>query len=221
MDITLFLILFLQRKAISHFSANLFFPMFGFGLLAHFPFCTRPHDSQDVDSQGNEWLLSSTAKLRIWTLRIWVLQGPGFRSARQVLCGDASRLFLDRFSQQLWGGQSSVTRSGKPGPKNPKSSATKTTIWHCSILLDPSQRKGGCGFMNEPGAPKLLKKNRKFLPGARPLIIFKATQKVLSKPENTFIRVFSGACHYFPGFCSRRNFSFFSRNFGARGSESL
>ena len=29
------------------------------------------------------------------------------------------------------GGQSSVTRSGIPGPKNPKSSATKTTTWHC------------------------------------------------------------------------------------------
>ena len=33
-----------------------------------------------------------------------------------------------------WGGQSSVTRSGFPGPKNPKSSATKTTTWHCSTL---------------------------------------------------------------------------------------
>ena len=31
-----------------------------------------------------------------------------------------------------WGRQSSVTRSGFPGPKNPKSSATKTTTWHCS-----------------------------------------------------------------------------------------
>ena len=31
-----------------------------------------------------------------------------------------------------WGGQSSVMRSGFPGPKNPKSSATKTTTWHCS-----------------------------------------------------------------------------------------
>ena len=38
-------------------------------------------------------LFSSTAKLRIWTLRIWGFRGPGFRSARQVLCGDASRLF--------------------------------------------------------------------------------------------------------------------------------
>ena len=44
---------------------------------------------------------SSTAKLRIWTLRIWGFRGPGFRSARQVLCGDASRLFLDHFSQHL------------------------------------------------------------------------------------------------------------------------
>ena len=31
-----------------------------------------------------------------------------------------------------WGGQSSVMRSGLPGPQNPKSSAMKTTTWHCS-----------------------------------------------------------------------------------------
>ena len=42
-------------------------------------------------------ICSSTAKLRIWTLRIWGFRGPGFRSARQVLWGDASRLFLDHF----------------------------------------------------------------------------------------------------------------------------
>ena len=82
--------------------------------------------------------LSSTAKLRIWTLRLWVLRGPGFRSARQVLCGNASCLFVDHFSWHLssvLGRQSSVMRSGIPGPKNPKSSATKTTIWHCSTLV--------------------------------------------------------------------------------------
>ena len=28
-------------------------------------------------------------------------RGPGFRSARHVHCGDASRLFLDRFSKHL------------------------------------------------------------------------------------------------------------------------
>ena len=33
-----------------------------------------------------------------------------------------------------WGGQSSVTRFGIPGPKNAKSSATKTTTWHCSAV---------------------------------------------------------------------------------------
>ena len=44
---------------------------------------------------------SSTAKLRIWTLRTWCFRGPGFCSARQVLCGDASRLFLDHFSEHL------------------------------------------------------------------------------------------------------------------------
>ena len=31
-----------------------------------------------------------------------------------------------------WGGQSSVMRSGLPGPQNPKSSTMKTTTWHCS-----------------------------------------------------------------------------------------
>ena len=35
-----------------------------------------------------------------------------------------------------WGGQSSVTRSGIPGPKNPKTSAMRTTIWHCSALAE-------------------------------------------------------------------------------------
>ena len=39
--------------------------------------------------------------LRIWTLRIWGFRGPGFRSARQVLCRDASRLFLDHFPKHL------------------------------------------------------------------------------------------------------------------------
>ena len=47
------------------------------------------------------WFFSSTAKLRIWTLRIWGFRGPGFRSARHVLCGDASRLFLDNFPKHL------------------------------------------------------------------------------------------------------------------------
>ena len=71
---------------------------------------------------------SSTAKLRIWTLRIWGFWGPGFRSARQVLCGDASRLSLDHFCKHLssvLGGQSSVTRCGFPGPKNPKAKKWK------------------------------------------------------------------------------------------------
>ena len=40
---------------------------------------------------------SRTAKIRIWTLRIWCFSGPGFCSARHVLCGDASRLFLADF----------------------------------------------------------------------------------------------------------------------------
>ena len=45
--------------------------------------------------------------------------------------------FFDHFSKHLrllnsvLGGQSSVSRSGIPCPQNPKSSTTKTTIWHC------------------------------------------------------------------------------------------
>ena len=44
---------------------------------------------------------SSTAKLRIWTLRIWGFQGAGIPSARQVLCGDMSHLILDHVSKHL------------------------------------------------------------------------------------------------------------------------
>ena len=43
-----------------------------------------------------------------------------------------------------WGGQSSVMRSGITGPKNPKSSATKTSTWHCSkglALYDSKRRR--------------------------------------------------------------------------------
>ena len=61
--------------------------------------------------------------------------GPGLPSARQVLCGDAPRHFsiiLVCILAVSWGGQSSAMRSGLPGPKNPKSSAMKTTTRHCS-----------------------------------------------------------------------------------------
>ena len=64
--------------------------------------------------------------------------GPGLPSVRQVLCGHAPRLFciiLVCIQGVSWGGQSSVMRSGLPGPKKPTSSAMKTTTWHCSILL--------------------------------------------------------------------------------------
>ena len=69
------------------------------------------------------------------TLRFWIFRAPGLPSARQVLCGDAPRLFFYHFSVHLssvpvsWGGQSSVMRSGLPGPKNPKSSTIKTTTF--------------------------------------------------------------------------------------------
>ena len=82
-------------------------------------------------------ILSSTARLRIWTLRIWGFRGPGFRSARQVLCGDASRLFLDHFSKHLSSvlGRTELCHEVRnPGPQNPKSSTIKTTTWHCLVL---------------------------------------------------------------------------------------
>ena len=71
----------------------------------------------------------STAKLPIWMLRIWGFAGPGFQLTRQVLCGDASRLFLDHFSKHL----SSIlgwTELWNPGPQKPKSSQRKP-LWRC------------------------------------------------------------------------------------------
>ena len=64
-----------------------------------------------------------TAKLRIWTLRIWGFRGPGFRFARHVLCGDASRLFLDNFPKHLstvlgWTELCHEVRN--PGPQKPQ-----------------------------------------------------------------------------------------------------
>ena len=67
--------------------------------------------------------LPSTAKLRIWTLRIWGFRGPGFRSARQVLCGDASRLFLGHLSKHLRSvsGRTEVCHEVRnPGPQKPQ-----------------------------------------------------------------------------------------------------
>ena len=82
---------------------------------------------------------SCTAKLRIWTLRIWGFRGPGFRSARQMLCGDASPLFLNHFCKHLscvLGRTELCHEVQNPGPpKDPKSSAMKTTIWHCSTRI--------------------------------------------------------------------------------------
>ena len=65
----------------------------------------------------------STAKLRIWTLRIWGFRGPGFRSARQALCGDASRLFLDHFSKHpssVLGWTELCHEVWRPGSQNPQ-----------------------------------------------------------------------------------------------------
>ena len=46
-------------------------------------------------------LRQAPPRLRIWTLGLGGFRGPGFRSARQVLCGDASRLFLKHFPKHL------------------------------------------------------------------------------------------------------------------------
>ena len=104
-------------------------------------------------------VVSSTAKLRIWTLRIWGFWGPGFHSARQVLCGDASRPFLDHFHKHLSSvlGRTELCHEVRnPGPQNPKSSATKTTTWHCSLAsrkrCDLKTRKR-CDFY--PAAQKI------------------------------------------------------------------
>ena len=66
---------------------------------------------------------SSTAKLRIWTLRIWGFRTPGFHSARQVLCEDASRLFLDHFPKHLSSvlGRTELCHEVRnPGPQKPQ-----------------------------------------------------------------------------------------------------
>ena len=66
---------------------------------------------------------SSTARLRIWTLRIWGFRGPGFRSARQVLCGDASHLCLDHFSKHpssVLGRTELCHKVRNPGPQKPQ-----------------------------------------------------------------------------------------------------
>ena len=60
--------------------------------------------------------------------------GPGLPFPRQVLCGDATP-FSYHFSvhQSCVLGRTELCHEvWTPGPQNPKSSATKTTTWHCS-----------------------------------------------------------------------------------------
>ena len=79
------------------------------------------HPWQLMHNSCNRALLSSTVKLRIWTLRIWGFRGPGFRSARQLLCGDASRLLLDLFFKHLSSvlGRTELCHEVRnPGPQN-------------------------------------------------------------------------------------------------------
>ena len=77
----------------------------------------------DPSRHANVVTYSSTAKLRIWTLRIWGFRGPGSRSARQLLCGDASRLFLDHFAKHLSSGLGRTELCHEvrnPGPQKPQ-----------------------------------------------------------------------------------------------------
>ena len=110
-------------------------------------------------SQTRYGKVPSTAKLRIWTLRIWGFQGPGFHSARQVFCGDASRLFLDHFSKHLSSvlGRTELCHEVRnPGPQNPKSSTIKTTTWHCSEVTEGMgcSATRGCDALQERGSPQ-------------------------------------------------------------------
>ena len=90
---------------------------------------------------------SSTAKLRIWTLRIWGFRGPGFRSARQVLCGDASHLFLGHFPKHLSSvpGRTELCHEVRnPGPQKPQIIRNETTTWHCSNSVSNQISKKRC-----------------------------------------------------------------------------
>ena len=81
-------------------------------------------------------MFSSTAKLRIWTLPIGGVLGSGFRSARQVLCGHASCLFLDHLSKHLSSilGRTELDRSWGPESRAPK------TPSHPQRKKNPKQR---------------------------------------------------------------------------------
>ena len=90
-----------------------------------------------VGKRGKLWTSALIKHRQVTDLdvTVWGFRGPGFRSALQVLCGDASRLSLDHFSKHVssvLGGQSSVTRSGIPGaetPNHPQRKAPFGTVW--------------------------------------------------------------------------------------------
>ena len=70
----------------------------------------------------------------------WGFRGPGFRSARQVLCGDASRLF-SMTSKRLSGvmGRTELCHKARnPGPQKPQTNCKKKqpfgTVWFLSVL---------------------------------------------------------------------------------------
>ena len=89
---------------------------------------------------------SRTAKLRIWTLRIWCFSGPRFRipfCETGALWGRVTP-FFDHFPKHLSSvlGRTELCHEVRnPAPQKLKSSATKTTTWHCSNdVLEPSRQ---------------------------------------------------------------------------------
>ena len=60
-----------------------------------------PRNVKNTNLAKHRPLFSSTAKFRIWTLRIWGFRGPGFRSARQGPCGTRHAFFSHHFSKHL------------------------------------------------------------------------------------------------------------------------
>ena len=104
-------------------------------LAAEFP--AIPSSAAKIASERRCAILVHSAKLRIWTLRIWGFRGPGSRSARQVLCGDAPRLCLDHFAGHLSSvlGRTELCHKVRdPGPQKPPNHLQRRpTTWHCSI----------------------------------------------------------------------------------------
>ena len=102
-------------------------------------------------------LRPGTAKLRIWMLRIWGFRGPGFRSARQVLCGDTSRLFIYDFAKHLGSvlGQTELCHEVRnPGPQKPQIIRNEN---HHVALPDKSDLKNKNNILRLKVTSKILR----------------------------------------------------------------